>query len=160
MTARVTEAVAFPGATARVQHIRDGKVIWEGETHNVVTNSGRDFLHQQGYQTSGLGTNGLNYIGLSADALSETTSSTTLSTELSGSGLTRAQGAVNHTAGTNTTTVSKTFTMSGAGPQTVQKAALFTASSSGTMCHVLAFSTSRSLVLNDQLVVTFTITLG
>ena len=154
------ETIGFPGATARVQHIRDGEVIWEGETHNVVTNSGRDFLHVQGYATAGIGANGLNYIGLSADALTENTASTTLSTELSGSGLTRAIGAVSHTNGTNTTTVDKTFTMSGAGPQTVQKAALFTASSGGTMCHVLAFSTSRSLVLNDQLVVTFTITLG
>lgn len=154
------ESVPFPGATARVQHIRDGVVIWEGETHNVVTTAGRDFIHTQAYATSGIGANGLNYIGLSADALTETTASTTLSTELSGSGLTRAQGTVSHTSGTNTTTVAKTFTMSGAGPQTVQKAALFTASSSGTMCHVLAFSASRSLVLNDQLVVTFTITLG
>jgi hypothetical protein len=156
----VNEHVAWPNARGTIQHWRAGVLLHEQDVTNVITNSGRDFLHQQGYQTTGLGANGLNYIGLSADALTETVSSTVLSTELSGSGLTRAQGAVNHTASTNTTTVGKTFTMSGAGPQTVQKAALFTASGAGTMCHVLAFSVSRSLILNDQLVVTYTITLG
>lgn len=154
------ESVPFPGAWVNVKHIRDGEVIWEEDVHNVVTTVGRDRLHLNGYGTSGLATNGFNWVGLSADALTETSASTTLSTELSGSGLTRAQGAYAHTVGTNTTTITKTFTMSGAGPQTVQKAALFDLSSVGTMNHVLAFSASRSLVLNDQLVVTFTITLG
>ena len=154
------ESVAFPGAWVNVKHIRDGKVIWEEDVHNVVPTVGRDRLHLNGYGTSGLATNGFNWVGLSADALTETTASTALSTELSGSGLTRAQGAYAHTVGTAVTTITKTFTMSGAGPQTVQKAALFDLNAAGTMNHVLAFSVSRSLVLNDQLVVTFTITLG
>lgn len=154
------ENVAFPGAWVNIKHIRNGSVIWEEDVHNVVPNNGRDRLHLQGYGTTGLSTNGFNYVALSADALTETTASTALSTELSGNGLTRAQGAYAHTAGTNTTTISKTFTMSGAGPQTVQKAALFDLNAAGTMNHVLAFSASRSLVLNDQLAITFTITLG
>ena len=154
------ESVAFPGAWVNVKHSRDGKVIWEEDVHNVVPTVGRDRLHLNGYGTSGLATNGFNWVGLSADALTETTASTALSTELSGSGLTRAQGAYAHTVGTAVTTITKTFTMSGAGPQTVQKAALFDLNAAGTMNHVLAFSVSRSLVLNDQLVVTFTITLG
>ena len=133
------------------------ELVGEETVHNVITNAGRDFLHQQGYATSGLGANGLNYIALSNDTLTETTASTTLSTEIAANGLSRAQGTVAHTAGTNTTTVQKTFTASGS--QAAQKAALFTASSGGTMNHALAF-TQRSLISGDTLQVTFTITLG
>lgn len=133
------------------------ELVGEEVVHNVITNAGRDFLHQQGYATSGLGANGLNYIALSNDTLTETTASTTLSTEIAANGLSRAQGTVTHTAGTNTTTVQKTFTATGA--QAAQKAALFTGSSGGTMNHALAF-TQRSLISGDTLQVTFTITLG
>lgn len=125
--------------------------------YNVITNGGRDFLHTQGYGTAPAA-NGLNYIALSNDTLTETAASTTLSTEITGNGLARAQGTVTHTAGTNTTTVQRTFTCATA-PQAAQKAALFTASSAGTMNHALAF-TQRSLQVGDTLQVTFTITLG
>lgn len=165
---QISEHVGGGRAKALIQHRRPvrneaGEIVdWlkigeDEEVHNVVTNGGRDFLHTQGYGTSGLGANGLNYIALSNDTLTETSASTTLSNEIVANGLQRAQGVVSHSAGTNTTTVSKTFTATGA--QSAQKAALFTASSSGTMNHALAF-TQRSLQSGDQLVVTFTITLG
>ena len=132
--------------------VDEPEVVW-----NLITNSGRDFLHQQGYETTGLGANGLNYIGLSNDTVTETSASTTLSNEIASNGLSRAQGTVAHTAGTNTTTIDKTFTATG--NQSAQKAALFTASSSGVMNHVLGF-TQRSLISGDTLQITFTITLG
>lgn len=134
------------------------EMVGEPETtYNVITNAGRDFLHVQGYGTAGLGANGLNYIALSNDTLTETTASTTLSTEIVANGLSRAQGTVAHTGGTNTTTIDKTFTATGA--QSAQKAALFTAAAAGTMNHALAF-TQRALITNDTLQITFTITLG
>jgi hypothetical protein len=133
-------------------------IVGESTHHNIVTFPGRDFLHQQGYATSGLGANGLNYIALSNDTVGETTASTTLSNEIVANGLSRAQGTVAHTSNTNTTTVAKTFTCA-TSSQAAQKAALFTASSSGTMCHVLAF-TQRTLQVGDTLTITFTITLG
>jgi|SRR6267154_925725 len=133
--------------------VDEPEVVW-----NLITNPGRIFLHTQGYGTSGLGANGLNYVALSNDALTETATSTTLSNEIAANGLTRAQGIVVLPTGAgNQTTVDKTFTATGS--QSAQKAALFTASSSGTMNHVLAF-TQRSLVLNDTLEITYTITLG
>lgn len=151
-----------PGCAPR--YLADGSpdpevydLVDEEETHNIITNAGRDFLHQQGYATSGIGANGLNFIGLSNDTLTETTASTTLSSEIAANGLSRAQGTVSHTAGTNQTTVQKVFTATGS--QSAQKAALFTASSAGTMNHALAF-TQRSLISGDTLTVTFTITLG
>lgn len=177
----LAETVQLPRASARILHFRpkrdaDGcelpvrwlapevvdetsvDIISDETVHNVITTAGRDFLHQQGYQTTGLGTNGLNYIALSNDALTETSASTTLSTEIVANGLARAQGTVGHTGGTNTTTVAKTFTCATA-PQAAQKAALFTAASAGTMNHALSF-TQRSLQVGDTLAVTFTITLG
>lgn len=133
-------------------------LLLEDESWNLITNAGRDFLHLQGYGTSGLGANGLNYIALSDDTVTETSTSTTLSTEIAANGLSRAQGTVAHTSGTNTTTVDKTFTCTTT-TQKAQKAALFTAASVGIMNHVLAF-TERTLIPGDTLEVTFTITLG
>lgn len=135
------------------KQVDDPEVVW-----NLITNPGRIFLHKQGYDLSGLGANGLNYIALSNDTVTETATSTVLSNEIATNGLTRAQGAVVLPTGSgNVTTVDKTFTASGS--QSAQKAALFTASSVGTMNHVLAF-TQRSLITSDTLQITFSITLG
>lgn len=141
-----------------------GSIVWTiggnqyaDEVDNLITNAGRIFLHTQGYGTTGLGTNGLNYIALSNDTATETASSTTLSTEITANGLGRAQGTVTLPTGSGTsTTIAKTFTCATAS-QAAQKAALFTASSAGTMCHVLSF-TQRTLQIGDTLAVTFTIT--
>lgn len=133
-------------------------LVGQDVTYNVKTNNGMDFLHIQGYGTAGLGANGLNYIALSNDALTETAASTTLSTEIAANGLTRAQGTVSHTAGTTTTTIAKTFTCA-TSSQAAQKASLFTAVSAGTMNHALAF-TQRTLQIGDTLALTFTITLS
>ena len=104
-------------------------------------------------------TQALQFIGLSNDTLTETSASTTLSNEIAANGLSRALATtITHTAGTNTTTLAKTFQCTTA-PQAAQKAALFNQSSNGTMNHVLAF-TQRSLQVGDQLTVSFVITLG
>lgn len=149
------DGVKVHRAVGHVQHIRDGKVIWEERDLNVKTTAGIDFIFAQSYGTSAQA-NGLNYVGLSNDTLSETTGSTTLSNEITSNGLARAIGAYAHTAGQSTATISKTFTATGA--QSAQKAALFSAASAGTMNHVLAF-TQRSLQNQDQLAITFTLTL-
>jgi hypothetical protein len=137
------------------------------EVLNVITSAGRDQLHLQGYGTTGLASNGFNYIGLSNSANVPASTDTFLigstgsTTEITTNGLDRVQGAYSHTAGTNTTTVSNTFTATGT--QSCQCAALFNGSSVGspgsTMNHEIAF-TQRSLILNDTLAVTYTITLG
>lgn len=149
-----------------VAYYDEGSGLWlrrqvgEDElVYNIITNGGRDFIHTQAYQTTGLGANGLNYIGLSNDGGAVDPTDTTLTGELSGSGLTRAQGTVGHTAGTNTTQVQKVFTYGGGSPQGVQKSALFTAGTSGTMAHEVLF-TQRTLNNLDSLTITYTITLG
>lgn len=167
----LSDAIVVQRARGVVEHRRPTRWLADGQpdpdsyvavsppevTYNVKTNAGIDFLHTQGYGSSGLGANGLNYIALSNDTLTEGAGSTTLSNEITINGLGRAQGTVAHTAGTTTTTISKTFTATGT--QSAQKAALFTASSAGTMCHALAF-TQRNLISGDTLTVTFTITLS
>jgi len=127
---------------------------WEAD--NVKTTAGIDKTFKNTYSTS-MDANGLNYVACSNDTLTETTASTTLSSEITTNGLARSQGTYAHTNGAATATISKTFTASGA--QSVQKCALFDASSGGTMHHALSF-TQRSLQSGDQLAVTFTITLS
>ena len=142
-----------------IVHLRDGVELWSDHVVNQITNSGRDFMHQQCYQTAGLGANGLNYIALSDATITPGPTDTTLSGEIVANGLARTQGAVAHTAGTNTTTVSNTFTCTTA-PQAAKVAALFTAGSVGVMNHEINFSAERTLQIGDSLVVTYTITLG
>lgn len=142
-----------------VVDLESAELLFEDEVHNLITNVGRIQLHKQGYDTSGLATNGTNYIALSNDALGETAASTTLSTEIAANGLTRAQGTVTLPTGVgNQTTVARTFTCATSN-QSAQKAALFNALAAGTMNHVLAF-TQRNLIVGDTLACTFTITLG
>jgi hypothetical protein len=153
----LNEAVKVHRASGHIQHFRDGKLIWEETVLNVKTTAGIDFTFSQTYNTSGAQANGLCYIALSNDTLTETSASTTLTNEITANNMGRAVGAYAHTPGASTATISKTFTCQ-TGAQAAQKAALFSASSTGTMHHVLAF-TQRSLQINDQLAVTFTITL-
>lgn len=125
---------------------------------NLVTNTGRVQAHTQVYATSGMLTNGFNYIGLTNDATSPAASGTALTSEIAANGLTRAQGTVTLPTGSgNQTTVDKTFTASGS--QSCQQAALFTASSVGVMNHWASF-TQRALINTDTIQITFTITLG
>lgn len=145
-------------AIGTVQVIRaDGTREAPETVKNLITNAGRVFLHTQGYSTASGVAGGLCYIALSNDTLTETASSTTLSTEIAANGLSRAQGTVTLASGSGTsTTIAKTFTCTTTS-QAAQKAALFTASSAGTMNHVLSF-TQRTLQVGDSLAVTFTIT--
>ena len=168
--APLSEEIIWARASCRIVHQRpydfdEVKGIWlyrdvdEPEVvYNVKTDVGIVFAHTQIYGST-VGANGLNYIALSNDALTETSASTTLSTEIAANGLSRAQGTITLPTGSGTvTTVDKTFTCATA-PQAAQKAALFTAGAAGTMNHVLAF-TQRSLQIADTLQVTFSLTLS
>lgn len=165
----IRENLPLPGAVLRVHVERaydydEARGLWlykaeaDEEVHNLITNAGRDQLHLQSYGTTGLATNGFNYIALSNDATAPAPGDTVLTAEISGNGLSRVQGLVSHTTGTNQTTIANTFTYTGVS-QAIQKTALFNAVSSGTMNHEIAF-TQRTLFTNDTITLTFTITLG
>lgn len=127
--------------------------------HNLLTNSGRDWMHGQVYTNTAAGDRGAGYIALTTDATSPSASDTTLTSEITTGGLARADATTKtHSSGTNTTTIQHTFTAS-ATHTSVQKAALFNASSSGTMAHENTF-TPVTLQSSDTLQVTWTLTLG
>jgi hypothetical protein len=132
--------------------------VFREEVDNLITNAGRDVMHTFGYVTTGADQEVFQYVALSNTTLTETVTSTTLNGEIAANGLQRAQGTPAHTTGTNTSTITKTFTC-GTAPQAAQKAALFDDTVNGDMNHVLAF-TQRSLQIGDQLQITFTITVG
>ena len=127
--------------------------------HNLLTNGGRDFIHNQAYTNVAAGTQGSRCIAVSTDSGAPAAGDTTLTGEISTNGLQRANATTNtHTNGTNTSTLGITFTASGA-HTSVQKTALFNATSSGIMTHENTFS-AVTLATNDQLQVTWTLTLG
>ncbi len=172
----IHENLPFPGAVVRVHVERaydfdEKRGLWvyrqeepDEVAPNLVTNAGRDQLHLQGYGETGLSSNGFNYIGLSNSATPPSATDTSLSGELlvgGAPGLQRAQGAYAHTAGTNQTTITNTFTFTGTS-QAIQLTALFNLAGppvAGIMNHEIAF-TQRTLFTNDTITLTFTITLG
>ncbi|AIF83496.1 hypothetical protein NTE_01432 [Candidatus Nitrososphaera evergladensis SR1] len=152
--------VTTDGLTPRgyvvVSVTRDGQEIYHNEQHNLITNAGKDFISAQ-IGSDSTGSNGANYIALTNTAITPVAGDTTLSGEITNNGLSRAQGTYAHTNGQSTFTVSKTFTATGA--TAAQAAGLFTASSGGTMMAENTFN-AVSLAANDQLTITWTITLS
>ena len=143
---------------------------WEriGIFHNTLLNSGRDFLHNQGYVTAAVITGVLAWAGVSADAGVISVADVTLNGEIgfAGSGgsslsdLKRSSSACGnvHTAGTNTTTATILWTAANT-YTSLDKAALFTSSAGGVMANEVTFS-ATSLNSGDQLQLQWTITLG
>ena len=150
------ETVGAARAKASIEHLRNGVVLSYEERSNLITNAGIDFLHAQGYGTAGVA-NGLNWMALSDDAVSEDADSTVLSAEITDFGLARAQSSVSHSAGENVTKLTCVFVAT----DTVkcQKMAMFSDSAGGTMNHVIGFS-ERSLLAGDTLQVTVVVKIG
>ncbi len=133
--------------------------------HNLLTQNGRDYFHVQCYGIAAsisaqTGTNGMNYIALTSSTSAPLTTDTTLVGEIASSGLTRALGTVAHTASATTSTVTFTFTATGT-LNNVQASALFNSTAGGAniMSHEATF-TPTTLNNNDQLAITWTLTLS
>jgi len=129
------------------------------DKHNLLTNSGRDWMHAQVYTNTAAGDRGAGYIALTTSTTTPAATDTLLASEITTGGLERADATTKtHSSGTNSTTLQHTFTSS-ATHTAVIKAALFNAASSGTMAHINTF-TSVTLQSADTLQVTWTLTLG
>jgi hypothetical protein len=171
----IRETVSLPRAKVRIHQERaydfnekTGLYLYkpvgeDEEAHNIITNTGRVQLHTQVYATGGILTNGFNWIGLTNDATVPAAADASLTAELTGFGLDRAQGVVTLPVGLgNQTTIVHTFTFTGGGSQGIQKTALFTQAGppvAGVMNHEIAF-TQRVLFTLDTISVTFTVTAG
>lgn len=141
---------------------RAGTDTWETiceNKHQLLTNGGRDFIHNQAYRNTSAGTEGSRYIAVTANATAPDAADTTLTGEISTNGLARAAATTNtHSNGTNTSVLGITFTASGA-HSNVQKSALFNNAAGGTMTHENTF-TPVTLATDDQLQISWTLTLG
>ena len=137
----------------------DSEEIICKDKHNLLTNSGRDWMHAQVYTDTAAGTRGAGFIGLSTNTATPAATDTALTGEITSGGLTRVDaGTKTHTAGTNSTTIQHTFTASTVHTAVV-KASLFNAVTSGYMAHINTF-TAVTLQASDTLQVTWTVTLG
>lgn len=135
-----------------------------GEPVALLTTVGRDALHAQHMSTSAQPAS-FNYIALTANATAPSAASTTLTAEIAtaGGGLLRAIATYAHTATTNTTTLTKTFTANGSDalPVTVAKIGVFNASTVGTLAYeTLLNATATLTVSGDSVAVTETVTAG
>jgi hypothetical protein len=137
-----------------------------GEPQALLTNGGRDALHAQHLGTSAQPA-AFNFIGLanSATATTPAVGDTTLAGEITtaGGGLIRAQATYAHTAGTNTSTLTKTFTANGSDslPVTVSQIGVFNAASAGTMAYKTALNATSTLTVSgDNTAITETVTGG
>lgn len=138
----------------------------QGEYQVLVTNGGRDAIHAQALGTAAQPA-AFNFMALanSATAVAPAVTDTTLTGEITtvGGGLIRKQGTYAHTAGTNTTTITATFTANGtdALPVTVSQDALFNAITAGTMAFKDALNSNATFnVVGDNLTNTHTINIG
>lgn len=132
--------------------------------HQLLVNAGRDALHAQHLSTSAPPAT-FNFMGLSANATAASGANTTLPAEIAtaGGGLLRAQATYAHTPGTNTSTLTKTFTANGtdALPVTVAKIGVLNAITVGTLGYETLLGTSATLSLSgDNVAITHTITAG
>lgn len=128
---------------------------------HLRTDAGRDHQIRVSFDTASTGTGSYaaaNYIGLTEDATAPNASDTTLTSELTGEGLARAQAMYAHTNGTATATLTKTFTMSSGTSRTIRHAGDFNASSSGTMAYKTAVPSPPTLVPGDSVAITWTYT--
>ena len=142
---------------------RNGKVkeqlaLWK---HNLLTNAGRDAMHELVYTNTSAGTRGFGYIASTQSSFTPAAGDTVLIGEIAANGLSRTDATTkSHSAGTNSTTIEHTFTASGSFTD-VLSSATFRAGSAGTMGHEANFTTgSGTLIANDTLKITWTCNLG
>jgi hypothetical protein len=135
-----------------------------GSPTNLLTTVGRDSIHAQHLSTSAQPAT-FNYIALTANNTAASAGSTTLTGEIStaGGGLLRALSTYAHTGGTNTTTLTKTFTANGtdALPVTVAKIGVFNAATVGTLAYETLLNATATLTTSgDNVAITETVTIG
>ena len=129
--------------------------------HNVFPSGCIDKIHKMAFTDTSATELAFNYIALTADTgQTINAAQTTLTGEISTNGLSRFQAPIRtHTNGTNTTLIEHTFTLTGS-QSDITRAALFNASSAGTMGPFAAFSNGATgaMVSGETVKVSITIT--
>jgi len=135
-----------------------------GEPTALLVNAGRDALHDQHVGTSAQPA-AFTYMALSESTVAPDAASTTLPGEITtaGGGLLRALGTYAHTAGTNTSTLTKTFTgnASDTYPKVIQKLGVLNAASAGTLGYETLLNASATLnISGDSVSITETLSIS
>lgn len=135
-----------------------------GEPVALLTTVGRDALHSQHMNTAAQPAS-FNFMAVSANVTAPSAASTTLPGEITtaGGGLLRAQATYAHTASTNVTTLTKTFTANGSDslPVTVAKIGILNASSVGTLGYETLLNATATLTTSgDNVAITESVTAG
>lgn len=129
--------------------------------HNVFPSACIDKIHKMAFIDTSATEVGFNYIALTADTgQTINAAQTSLTGEISTNGLGRTLATTRtHTNGTNTSLIEHTFTLSGT-QSDITRAALFNASSGGTMGPFASFSNGATgqMVANETVKVSLTIT--
>ena len=147
--------------TVEVTRLDGRKEILADNVHNVFPNGCIDKIHKMAFIDTSATELAFNFIALTADTTQTINASqTSLTGEISTNGLSRVQaGTRTHSNGTNTSLIEHTFTLSGS-QSDITRAALFNASSSGTMGPFAAFSNGATgaMVSGETVKVSVTIT--
>lgn len=136
-----------------------------GEPVALLTNLGRDDLHAQHLGTAAQPAS-FNYVGLTANSTAPSAANTSLPAEITtaGGGLIRKQATHAHTVGTNTSTLTATFTANGtdAVPVVVAKIGVFRhLTTAATMGYeTLLNATATITISGDNVTITETVTAG
>jgi hypothetical protein len=130
----------------------------------LLTTVGRDAIHAQHMSTAAQPAS-FNYMALTASTTAPAVGDTTLAGEIVTTGLARAQCTYTHTAGTNTSTLTHTFTAVAAdvagGSVVVAQIGVFNAASGGTLgYHTAMVSTATITAAGDNVQNTETVTAG
>ena len=162
---------AVRASLANMPPMEGGSIPWEHylevtgkPEHNLLVNAGRDALHAQHLSTSAPPAT-FNYMCVSANGTAASAANTTLPAEITtaGGGLLRAQAIYAHTVGTNTSTLTKTFTANGSDalPVTIAKIGVLNAVTVGTLGYETLLSATATLTISgDNVAITHTITAG
>ena len=143
----------LPRYRAIVQVYKNGKLV--AETHNLLTNIGKEFVEDQLTNPS---TNATKYISLSTGATDCSATATVLANEITTAGLARAEGTVTD-SGTGNFTVEHTFVATDS-ISNVQVAGLHWYSSGDDNLFACANFTAVNLEANDELTIRWVITIS
>ena len=138
--------------TYNFKHMRDGVVLDEWDVNNLVTSAGKALLASLAGDASAVP---FTYLALGTSTTAPAIGQTTLVAEITDTGLARAAATVSRTTTTVTNdTLQLVYTWTASGTKTVEEVGVFNAVSTGVMLS-RALTTSRALVNDDTLIITY-----
>jgi hypothetical protein len=137
-----------------VVHHADGSVK-RGISNNLRTNGGTDWWNGQLF---GAANGTAVYLALTTDTATPAAGDTSCASEETANGLARVQAAVNHTAGTASSTLTYQWTYAGSTSKTIDKVCLFNQASGGTLIAEAFLNPSASVAASgDKITVNYTL---